>query len=117
MLSATQQTQEEVARTKQQLSFEVERIKQESDMKVSHAEICTHIHALSWYLWVSKLIGFIWYNLIQCTMITLYILQLEEQKFEMDQLRGALEEKIREIQLMKGMLQTCEKVCMTICVN
>ncbi|KAK3539180.1 hypothetical protein QTP86_028665 [Hemibagrus guttatus] len=34
MLSATQQTQEEVARTKQQLSFEVERIKQESDMKL-----------------------------------------------------------------------------------
>lgn len=34
MLSATQQTQEEVARTKQQLSFEVERVKQESDMKL-----------------------------------------------------------------------------------
>ncbi|KAI5088461.1 huntingtin-interacting protein 1-related protein [Silurus meridionalis] len=34
MLSATQQTQEEVARTKQQLSFEMERIKQESDMKL-----------------------------------------------------------------------------------
>uniref|UniRef100_A0AAR2JMG7 I/LWEQ domain-containing protein n=1 Tax=Pygocentrus nattereri TaxID=42514 RepID=A0AAR2JMG7_PYGNA len=33
MLSATQQTQEEVARTKQQLAFEVERVKQESDMK------------------------------------------------------------------------------------
>uniref|UniRef100_A0A665X569 Huntingtin-interacting protein 1-related protein n=1 Tax=Echeneis naucrates TaxID=173247 RepID=A0A665X569_ECHNA len=35
MLSATQQTQEEVERTKQQLSFEVDRIKQEADMKVS----------------------------------------------------------------------------------
>jgi len=35
MLSATQQTQEEIERTKQQLSFEVERIRQESDMKVS----------------------------------------------------------------------------------
>ncbi|XP_036454115.1 huntingtin interacting protein 1 related b isoform X2 [Colossoma macropomum] len=34
MLSATQQTQEEVARTKQQLAFEVERVKQDSDMKV-----------------------------------------------------------------------------------
>uniref|UniRef100_A0A3B5KUP5 Huntingtin interacting protein 1 related n=1 Tax=Xiphophorus couchianus TaxID=32473 RepID=A0A3B5KUP5_9TELE len=34
MLSATQQTQEEVERTKQQLSFEVERVKQEADMKV-----------------------------------------------------------------------------------
>lgn len=34
MLSATQQTQEEVERTKQQLSFEIDRIKQESDMKV-----------------------------------------------------------------------------------
>uniref|UniRef100_A0A8C4GKI1 Huntingtin-interacting protein 1-related protein n=1 Tax=Dicentrarchus labrax TaxID=13489 RepID=A0A8C4GKI1_DICLA len=34
MLSATQQTQEEVERTKQQLSFEVDRIKQEADMKV-----------------------------------------------------------------------------------
>ncbi|KAM9447015.1 huntingtin interacting protein 1 related b [Clarias gariepinus] len=34
MLSATQLTQEEVARTKQQLSFEVERIKQESEMKL-----------------------------------------------------------------------------------
>ncbi|XP_018608493.2 huntingtin-interacting protein 1-related protein-like isoform X2 [Scleropages formosus] len=34
MLSATQQTQEEVARTKQQLAFEVERIKQEADMKL-----------------------------------------------------------------------------------
>ncbi|XP_034154798.1 huntingtin interacting protein 1 related b isoform X2 [Pangasianodon hypophthalmus] len=67
MLSATQQTQEEVARTKQQLSFEVERIKQESDMK------------------------------------------LEEQKFEMDKLRRELEEKIGEIRLIKGMLQTCEK--------
>lgn len=34
MLSATQQTQEEVERTKQQLSFEIDRIKQEADMKV-----------------------------------------------------------------------------------
>lgn len=34
MLSATQQTQDEVERTKQQLSFEIDRIKQESDMKV-----------------------------------------------------------------------------------
>ncbi|XP_066510477.1 huntingtin-interacting protein 1-related protein-like [Hoplias malabaricus] len=34
MLSATQQTQEEVARTKQQLAFDVERVKQESDMKL-----------------------------------------------------------------------------------
>lgn len=34
MLSATQQTQEEVERTKQQLSFEVDRIKQDADMKV-----------------------------------------------------------------------------------
>ncbi|XP_060740320.1 huntingtin interacting protein 1 related b isoform X2 [Tachysurus vachellii] len=67
MLSATQQTQEEVARTKQQLSFEVERIKQESDMK------------------------------------------LDEQKFEMDKLRRDLEEKIGEIQQIKGTLQTCEK--------
>ncbi|MEQ2217559.1 hypothetical protein XENOCAPTIV_014704 [Xenoophorus captivus] len=33
MLSATQQTQEEVERTKQQLSFEVERVKQDADMK------------------------------------------------------------------------------------
>lgn len=45
----------------------------------------------------------------------LYILQLEEQKFEMDKLRGALDEKIRDIQLIKGMLETCEKVCI-ICV-
>uniref|UniRef100_A0A8B9L5V1 Huntingtin-interacting protein 1-related protein n=1 Tax=Astyanax mexicanus TaxID=7994 RepID=A0A8B9L5V1_ASTMX len=67
MLSATQQTQEEVERTKQQLAFEVERAKQESDMK------------------------------------------LEEQKFEMDKLRRDLEEKIVEIQRMKGTLQTCEK--------
>uniref|UniRef100_A0A8B9L2N7 Huntingtin interacting protein 1 related b n=1 Tax=Astyanax mexicanus TaxID=7994 RepID=A0A8B9L2N7_ASTMX len=71
MLSATQQTQEEVERTKQQLAFEVERAKQESDMK------------------------------------------LEEQKFEMDKLRRDLEEKIVEIQRMKGTLQTCEKVSMT----
>lgn len=35
MLSATQQTQEEIERTKQQLAFEVDRVKQESDMKVS----------------------------------------------------------------------------------
>lgn len=34
MLSVTQQTQEEVERTKQQLSFEVDRIKQDADMKV-----------------------------------------------------------------------------------
>ncbi|KAM9858306.1 huntingtin interacting protein 1 related b [Aulostomus maculatus] len=34
MLSATQQTQEEVERTKQQLSFEVDRIKQEAEMKL-----------------------------------------------------------------------------------
>nr|XP_020506361.1 huntingtin-interacting protein 1-related protein isoform X1 [Labrus bergylta] len=34
MLSATQQTQDEVERTKQQLSFEVDRIKQEADMKL-----------------------------------------------------------------------------------
>uniref|UniRef100_A0A4W6GCL1 Huntingtin-interacting protein 1-related protein n=1 Tax=Lates calcarifer TaxID=8187 RepID=A0A4W6GCL1_LATCA len=35
MLSVTQQTQEEVERTKQQLSFEIDRIKQESDMRPS----------------------------------------------------------------------------------
>ncbi|KAM6953904.1 huntingtin interacting protein 1 related b [Aplochiton taeniatus] len=34
MLSATQQTQDEVERTKQQLAFEVDRIKQDADMKV-----------------------------------------------------------------------------------
>ncbi|XP_073321977.1 huntingtin interacting protein 1 related b [Pagrus major] len=34
MLSVTQQTQEEVERTKQQLSFEIDRIKQEADMKL-----------------------------------------------------------------------------------
>ncbi|XP_056275531.1 huntingtin interacting protein 1 related b isoform X2 [Pseudoliparis swirei] len=34
MLSATQQTQEEVERTKRQLSFEVDRIKQEAEMKL-----------------------------------------------------------------------------------
>ncbi|CAK6966478.1 huntingtin interacting protein 1 related b [Scomber scombrus] len=34
MLSVTQQTQEEVERTKQQLSFEVDRIKQDADMKL-----------------------------------------------------------------------------------
>lgn len=34
MLTVTQQTQDEVERTKQQLSFEIDRIKQESDMKV-----------------------------------------------------------------------------------
>lgn len=34
MLSATQQTQEEVERTKQQLTFEVDRIKQDADMKL-----------------------------------------------------------------------------------
>lgn len=34
MLSATQQTQDEVERTKQQLSFDIDRVKQESDMKV-----------------------------------------------------------------------------------
>uniref|UniRef100_A0AAX7V7H4 Huntingtin-interacting protein 1-related protein n=1 Tax=Astatotilapia calliptera TaxID=8154 RepID=A0AAX7V7H4_ASTCA len=40
MLSVTQQTQEEVERTKQQLTFEMDRIKQESDMKVDGA-CCT----------------------------------------------------------------------------
>ncbi|XP_035236095.1 huntingtin interacting protein 1 related b isoform X2 [Anguilla anguilla] len=34
MLSASQQTQEEVARTKQQLAFEVDRVQQEADMKL-----------------------------------------------------------------------------------
>uniref|UniRef100_A0AAY4E120 I/LWEQ domain-containing protein n=1 Tax=Denticeps clupeoides TaxID=299321 RepID=A0AAY4E120_9TELE len=34
MLSATQQTHEEVERTKQQLAFEMERIRQEADMKM-----------------------------------------------------------------------------------
>ncbi|XP_023834525.1 huntingtin interacting protein 1 related b isoform X3 [Salvelinus sp. IW2-2015] len=34
MLSATQQTQEEVERTKQQLAFEVDRIKQDADLKL-----------------------------------------------------------------------------------
>uniref|UniRef100_A0A671UVB3 Huntingtin-interacting protein 1-related protein n=1 Tax=Sparus aurata TaxID=8175 RepID=A0A671UVB3_SPAAU len=34
MLTVTQQTQDEVERTKQQLSFEIDRIKQEADMKL-----------------------------------------------------------------------------------
>uniref|UniRef100_A0A8B9L5H1 Huntingtin interacting protein 1 related b n=1 Tax=Astyanax mexicanus TaxID=7994 RepID=A0A8B9L5H1_ASTMX len=42
-----------------------------------------------------------------------FLFQLEEQKFEMDKLRRDLEEKIVEIQRMKGTLQTCEKVSMT----
>lgn len=49
-------------------------------------------------------------------MIMLYILQLEEQKFEMDKLRRDLEEKIGEIQAIKGILQSSEKVCMSVCV-
>lgn len=40
MLSATQQTQDEVERTKQQLSFEIDRVKQESDMKVGIEAVC-----------------------------------------------------------------------------
>lgn len=40
MLSATQQTQEEVERTKQELSFEIDRIKQEAEMKVGALIIC-----------------------------------------------------------------------------
>uniref|UniRef100_A0A8C5E4E2 Huntingtin interacting protein 1 related n=1 Tax=Gouania willdenowi TaxID=441366 RepID=A0A8C5E4E2_GOUWI len=40
MLSATQQTQEEVERTKHQLTFEINRIKQESDMKVTVNQGC-----------------------------------------------------------------------------
>lgn len=40
MLSATQQTQDEVERTKQQLSFEIDRVKQESDMKVGVKACC-----------------------------------------------------------------------------
>ncbi|XP_076007005.1 huntingtin interacting protein 1 related b isoform X2 [Genypterus blacodes] len=67
MLSATQQTQEEVERTKLQLSFEVDRIKQEADMK------------------------------------------LEEQKFEMEKLRRALEEKVAEMLRIKGTLQSSEQ--------
>ncbi|XP_051545000.1 huntingtin-interacting protein 1-related protein-like isoform X2 [Myxocyprinus asiaticus] len=67
MLSATQQTQDEVERTKQQLAFEIDRVKQESDMK------------------------------------------LEEQKFDMDNLRRELEEKNAEIQIVKGSLQMSEK--------
>uniref|UniRef100_A0A8B9L8J6 Huntingtin interacting protein 1 related b n=1 Tax=Astyanax mexicanus TaxID=7994 RepID=A0A8B9L8J6_ASTMX len=43
MLSATQQTQEEVERTKQQLAFEVERAKQESDMKLNS---CIYMYVL-----------------------------------------------------------------------
>uniref|UniRef100_A0A8C2X888 Huntingtin interacting protein 1 related b n=1 Tax=Cyclopterus lumpus TaxID=8103 RepID=A0A8C2X888_CYCLU len=42
MLSATQQTQEEVERTKQQLSFEVDRIKQEAEMKVGVFSLQEH---------------------------------------------------------------------------
>jgi len=42
MLSATQQTQEEVERTKRQLSFEVDRIKQEAEMKVGVFSLQEH---------------------------------------------------------------------------
>uniref|UniRef100_A0A8C1Y0N4 Huntingtin interacting protein 1 related b n=1 Tax=Cyprinus carpio TaxID=7962 RepID=A0A8C1Y0N4_CYPCA len=68
MLSATQQTQEEIERTKQQLAFEVERVRQDSDMK------------------------------------------FEEQRFDMDKLRRELEEKNAEIQKVKSLLQTSEKL-------
>lgn len=40
MLSTTQQTQDEVERTKQQLSFEIDRVKQESNMKVGVKACC-----------------------------------------------------------------------------
>uniref|UniRef100_A0A669B818 Huntingtin-interacting protein 1-related protein n=1 Tax=Oreochromis niloticus TaxID=8128 RepID=A0A669B818_ORENI len=39
MLSVTQQTQEEVERTKQQLTFEMDRVKQEADMKLTHLDL------------------------------------------------------------------------------
>lgn len=51
MLSATQQTQEEVERTKQQLSFEIDRIKQESDLKVCGVTKGFHV-ALKVAVWM-----------------------------------------------------------------
>jgi len=50
MLSATQQTQEEVERTKQQLSFEVDRIKQDADMKVGAALLQEHGYVVKIYM-------------------------------------------------------------------
>ena len=43
-----------------------------------------------------------------------FLVQVEEQKFEMDTLKRVLEEKIGEIQRIKDTLQTSEKVCISL---
>ncbi|TNN54576.1 Huntingtin-interacting protein 1-related protein [Liparis tanakae] len=96
MLSATQQTQEEVERTKRQLAFEVDRIKQEADMKVGVFSLQEHA-------------GFKGAVLVYVDINDVSLsLQLEEQKFEMEKLKRELEEKMAEMMRIKGTLQSSE---------
>ena len=101
MLSATQQTQDEVERTKQQLSFEIDRIKQEADMKVGGLMI---------YLWKVCMSKILFNFVLLFIIVVVMSLQLEEQKFEMEKLRRELEEKMAEVTRIKGTLQSSEKV-------
>lgn len=61
MLSATQQTQEEVERTKLQLSFEVDRIKQEADIKVGGVLFCLEdvpsLYVCDWWCFIVTVAG------------------------------------------------------------
>lgn len=97
MLSVTQQTQEEVERTKQQLAFEVERVRQEADMKVRKRT------RTSLFTRTEKNPKGLIETLCVCV-------QMEEQKFDMDKLRRELEERNSEIHRVKASLQTTEKV-------
>lgn len=46
------------------------------------------------------------------TEYSFFLLQLEEQKFEMKKLKRDFEEKRAEVEHVKGTLQRTEKVCM-----
>uniref|UniRef100_A0A7N6FI00 ENTH domain-containing protein n=1 Tax=Anabas testudineus TaxID=64144 RepID=A0A7N6FI00_ANATE len=90
MLSATQQTQEEVERTKLQLSFEVDRIKQEADIKVGGV-LPSHISGWAFLLTLAA-ICLLW------LLLSLSFCQTSEQmKSSMTALQAEKERVMRSV--------------------
>uniref|UniRef100_A0A3B5Q5C7 Huntingtin-interacting protein 1-related protein n=1 Tax=Xiphophorus maculatus TaxID=8083 RepID=A0A3B5Q5C7_XIPMA len=104
MLSATQQTQEEVERTKQQLSFEVERVKQEADMKVGAC-------SLTWITRNVCVITLIFLLLTGCTSLemnsSMTALQAEKERLmrSVREKEAELSSLRQEAQLQQSSLQ------------
>lgn len=98
-LTAKQQSQEEVTRVKEQLAFQMEQVKRESEMKVR--PLCAQPQ-----LWSPKPPV----PVTHCPCDTSILSQLEEQSDQLEKLRRELETKAGELVRMQEALSRTEQV-------